>query len=144
VRTVHAPRLLRSLREGMIVLLDRNFTAQALVTAITATGAQVLGRVKNSRRLPVLRRLGDGPSCRCAARSPSASSTARSRSPPPRAAPPPATASSPGALGDVLGDRTFDDAGSGADAPVGHEVGQDTAADGADEVDDRVGDDAAA
>lgn len=58
--TVYAPRLLRSMREGMIVLLDRNFTAQALVTAITATGAQVLGRVKNSRRLVCLRRLPDG------------------------------------------------------------------------------------
>lgn len=60
MRTVYAPRLLRSLREGMIVLLGRIFTAQALVTAITATGAQVLGRVKNSRRLPVLHPLGDG------------------------------------------------------------------------------------
>ncbi|WP_228040619.1 IS4 family transposase [Streptomyces chromofuscus] len=58
--TVHAPRLLRSLRKGMIVLLDRNFTAQALVTAIARTGAQVLGRVKNSRRLVCLRRLPGG------------------------------------------------------------------------------------
>ena len=46
-----------------------------------------------------------------------------------------------GALGVVLGDRPFDDTGSGADAPFGHEVGQDAAADGADEVDDGVGDD---
>lgn len=58
--TAYAPRLLRSLREGMIVLLDRNFTAQALVTAITQTGAQALGRVKTNRRFPVLRRLSDG------------------------------------------------------------------------------------
>ncbi|GCB44644.1 IS4 family transposase [Streptomyces sp. NL15-2K] len=58
--TVDAPRLLHSLREGVIVLLDRNFTAQALVAAVTSTGAQVLGRVKNSRRLPCLRRLPDG------------------------------------------------------------------------------------
>ncbi|MEU0741285.1 transposase [Streptomyces sp. NPDC006134] len=55
-----APRLLRSLHEDMIVLLDRDFTAQALVTSLARTGAQVLGRVKNSHRLPVLRRLPDG------------------------------------------------------------------------------------
>ncbi|WP_261717419.1 IS4 family transposase [Streptomyces sp. FZ201] len=58
--TVYAPHLLRSLREGMIVLLDRNFAAQTLVTAIAKTGAHVLVRVKNGRRLPVLGRCGDG------------------------------------------------------------------------------------
>ncbi|MGI5142839.1 IS4 family transposase [Streptomyces sp. CA-106110] len=58
--TTYAPRLLRSLRKGMIVLLDRNFAAQALVTAMARTGAHVLTRVKNGRRLPVLGRCGDG------------------------------------------------------------------------------------
>lgn len=58
--TVYAPRLLRSLREGMIVLLDRNFAAQTLVTAIARRGAHVLVRVKNGRRLPILGRCGDG------------------------------------------------------------------------------------
>ncbi|WP_248965448.1 IS4 family transposase [Sphaerisporangium perillae] len=58
--STYAQRLLRSLREGMIVLLDRNFAVQALVAQITTTGAHVLVRVKNSRRLPVLHRHGDG------------------------------------------------------------------------------------
>jgi hypothetical protein len=58
--TAYAPRLFRSLHEGMIVLLDRNFAVQALVEAITRTGAQVLVRVKEHRRLPVLERFGDG------------------------------------------------------------------------------------
>ncbi|WP_244313305.1 IS4 family transposase [Streptomyces zinciresistens] len=58
--TTYAPRLLRSLREGMIVLLDRNFAAQTLVTAMAKTGAHVLVRVKSGRRLPVLGRCGDG------------------------------------------------------------------------------------
>ncbi|MET7729728.1 IS4 family transposase, partial [Streptomyces mirabilis] len=58
--TTYAPRLLRSLRQGMIVLLDRNFAAQTLVTAIAKTGAHVLVRAKSGRRLPVLGRCGDG------------------------------------------------------------------------------------
>ncbi|MEU5547687.1 IS4 family transposase [Streptomyces sioyaensis] len=58
--TTYAPRLLRGLREGMIVLLDRDFAAQSLVTAVAATGAHVLVRARNGRRLPVLRRNGDG------------------------------------------------------------------------------------
>ncbi|MFH8387902.1 transposase [Kitasatospora sp. NPDC018058] len=58
--TTYAPRLLRSLREGMIVLLARNFAAQSPVAAIATTGAQVLVRVKNGRRLPVLHRNRDG------------------------------------------------------------------------------------
>ncbi|MFJ5130952.1 hypothetical protein ACIP80_38495 [Streptomyces sp. NPDC088555] len=44
-------------------------------------------------------------------------------------------------FGVVFGDRTFDDARSGAGASIGHEVGQDAAADGSGEVDDRAGDD---
>lgn len=58
--TTYAPSLLRSLREGMIVLLDRNFAARTLVTAVAKTGAHMLVRVKNGRRLPVLGRCGDG------------------------------------------------------------------------------------
>ncbi|WP_405861931.1 IS4 family transposase [Streptomyces sp. NBC_00090] len=58
--TSYAPSLVRSLREGMIVLLDRNFAVQALVEAITGTGAHVLVRVKEHRRLPVLGRFPDG------------------------------------------------------------------------------------
>ncbi|MGW6159929.1 hypothetical protein ACWFRM_43650 [Streptomyces sp. NPDC055144] len=48
LKTTYAPQLFRSLREGMIVLLDRNFAAHALVSAAARTGAQVLVRVKNS------------------------------------------------------------------------------------------------
>lgn len=44
----------------MIVLADRNFSAQWLVNAIAATGADLLIRLKNDRRLPVCRRLADG------------------------------------------------------------------------------------
>ena len=58
--TSYAPGLLRSFRAGMIVLLDRNFAAAALIAAIAATKADVLVRVKNGRTLPVLRRYRDG------------------------------------------------------------------------------------
>ncbi len=60
--TTYAPGLLRSLRAGMIVLLDRNFAAAKLITAIAATEADVLVRVKNGRKLPVLARYRDGSS----------------------------------------------------------------------------------
>lgn len=58
--TVYAAELLRSLRAGMILLADRNFASRQLVAAVAATGADLLVRVKNGRRLPVCRRLGDG------------------------------------------------------------------------------------
>jgi hypothetical protein len=58
--TTYARGLLRSLRRGMIVLADRNFACQKLVTTIAGTGAQVLVRVKNGRRLPVCARYPDG------------------------------------------------------------------------------------
>jgi hypothetical protein len=58
--TSYAHDLLGALRAGMIVLADRNFAATAWITAVTGTGADVLVRVKNSRRLPVCRRLQDG------------------------------------------------------------------------------------
>ena len=56
----YAHQLLRSTRTGMIVLADRNFAAAAWIAALAATGAEVLVRVKNGRRLPVCRALPDG------------------------------------------------------------------------------------
>jgi DDE family transposase len=53
-------RLRRSLQAGMIVLLDRNFDAAALIGQLAATGADLLVRVKSNRKLPVLRRYRDG------------------------------------------------------------------------------------
>ena len=53
-------RLRRSLRPGMIVLLDRNFDAAALIGQLAATEAHLLVRLKSNRRLPVLRRYPDG------------------------------------------------------------------------------------
>lgn len=58
--TTYAPRLLPSLRPGMILLADRNFAAQKLVADIAATGAGVLVRLKNGRRMPILARYRDG------------------------------------------------------------------------------------
>lgn len=58
--TTYAPRLLSSLRAGMIVLADRNFAAHDLLTQIARTGAHLLVRCKNGRRLPVLARYRDG------------------------------------------------------------------------------------
>jgi Insertion element 4 transposase N-terminal/Transposase DDE domain len=58
--TTYAADLIGALRRGMIVLADRNFAAQALITAIAATGADLLIRTKSGRRLPVCRRLPDG------------------------------------------------------------------------------------
>jgi hypothetical protein len=53
-------RLRRSLHEGMIVLLDRNFDAAALIGQLAGTGAHLLVRLKSNRKLPVLRRYRDG------------------------------------------------------------------------------------
>lgn len=58
--TTYTPRLLRSLRAGMILLGDRNFGAQDLIRDIAATEADVLIRLKNGRRMPVLARYRDG------------------------------------------------------------------------------------
>ncbi len=58
--TTYAPRLLPSLRPGMILLADRNFGAQRLLADIAATGAEVLVRLKNGRRMPILARFPDG------------------------------------------------------------------------------------
>ena len=60
--TTYTPALLRSLRPGMILLADRNFAAKDLIAGIAATGAEVLVRLKNGRRMPVLARYRDGSS----------------------------------------------------------------------------------
>ncbi|MGH3124464.1 MAG: IS4 family transposase [Streptosporangiaceae bacterium] len=53
-------RLRRSLHAGMLVLLDRNFDAAALLGQLAATEADLLVRLKSNRKLPVLRRYHDG------------------------------------------------------------------------------------
>jgi hypothetical protein len=58
--TGYVPRLLPSLRPGMILLADRNFGAKDLLADIAATGAYVLVRLKTGRKLPVLARYPDG------------------------------------------------------------------------------------
>lgn len=58
--TTYAPTLARSLRAGMILLADRNFAAKDLIADIAATGADVLVRLKNGRKMPVLARYSDG------------------------------------------------------------------------------------
>jgi len=58
--TTYTDALLRSLHPGMIVLADRNFSAQTLLAAISATGAQFMVRYKTGRVLAVLRRSPDG------------------------------------------------------------------------------------
>jgi len=58
--TSYARQLLRSLRAGMIVLLDRGFDANDLLKAIKDTDAHFLARLKSNRRLPILKRFGDG------------------------------------------------------------------------------------
>lgn len=58
--TRYAADLCPLMRAPMIVLADRNFAAAELIEQITATGADVLIRVKDGRKLPVCRRLRDG------------------------------------------------------------------------------------
>ncbi|WP_238161847.1 IS4 family transposase [Micromonospora endolithica] len=58
--TVQARRLARSLPAGMLLLADRNYAAADLITAVTATGADLLIRCKTSRKLPMIRRNRDG------------------------------------------------------------------------------------
>jgi hypothetical protein len=55
-----ARRLTRSLRPGMLLLGDRNYAAADLITTLAATGAHLLVRCKNGRKLPILRRHHDG------------------------------------------------------------------------------------
>lgn len=60
--TTYAPRLTGSLRSGMVLLGDRNFAAAALVEQFAATGADLLIRCKDNRRLAILTHLRDGTS----------------------------------------------------------------------------------
>jgi hypothetical protein len=55
-----ARTLTRSLRPGMLLLADRNYAAADLLNTMAATGADLLIRCKNGRRLPILRRHHDG------------------------------------------------------------------------------------
>ena len=57
--TSYAPAMLGCLKPDMLLLADRNFAAAGLIADITATGAQVLIRCKDTRNLPPVRRLGD-------------------------------------------------------------------------------------
>jgi hypothetical protein len=56
----HGQRLARSLRPGMIVLLDRGFASNAFLETVAGAGAALLARLTASRKPPVLRRLPDG------------------------------------------------------------------------------------
>jgi Insertion element 4 transposase N-terminal/Transposase DDE domain len=56
----YVTQLLRSLHCGMIVLLDRGLSGNALLGAITGTRADFLARLSASRKPPVLARLPDG------------------------------------------------------------------------------------
>jgi len=58
--TSYATRLLHLLDGSMLVLWDKGFDSNDFLTAVAATGAQVLGRLKTSRRPPVLARLPEG------------------------------------------------------------------------------------
>jgi hypothetical protein len=58
--TIHAQRLLRSLRPGMIALLDRGFASNAFLAAVAGTGAVFLARLSAVRKPPVLRHFEDG------------------------------------------------------------------------------------
>jgi hypothetical protein len=55
-----AHHLAGSLRPGMLLLADRNYAAASLITTLAATGAQLLIRCKNGRKLPILRHHHDG------------------------------------------------------------------------------------
>jgi hypothetical protein len=57
---VLAERLVPALREGMLLLADRNFTAYRLWNQVRAQGAELMWRVNSYRVLPVLRVLPDG------------------------------------------------------------------------------------
>jgi Insertion element 4 transposase N-terminal/Transposase DDE domain len=56
----YVTRLLRSLRQSMIVLLDRGLSSNALLAAIAGTRADVLARLAANRKPPVLQHLPDG------------------------------------------------------------------------------------
>jgi hypothetical protein len=58
--STYATRLLRSVHEGMIVLLDRGLSSNALLAAVAGTRADFLARLSAARKPPVLARLPDG------------------------------------------------------------------------------------
>jgi transposase IS4-like protein/DDE family transposase len=58
--TGYATQLAGSLRPGMLLLADRNFAAADLLVQLAGTGADLLVRCKNTRRLPVRARYPDG------------------------------------------------------------------------------------
>ncbi|MEV4183209.1 IS4 family transposase [Streptosporangium canum] len=58
--STHGRRLLRSLRPGMIVLLDRGFATNAFLQSVADTDAAFLARLSAVRKPPVLHRLPDG------------------------------------------------------------------------------------
>lgn len=58
--TTYAPRMMGSLRPGMVLLGDRNFASAALIEQIAATGAHLLIRCKTGRRFQATERLADG------------------------------------------------------------------------------------
>jgi len=58
--TDYARRLLHLLGPDMLVLIDRGFDATGFLNEVAATGAGFLVRLRNNRRLPVIRRLGPG------------------------------------------------------------------------------------
>ncbi|MDL5206528.1 transposase domain-containing protein [Streptomyces sp. ALI-76-A] len=57
--TSYATRLLHHLGPELLVLWDRGFDSNDFLTAVHATGAQVLGRIRQRRRPPVLQTLAD-------------------------------------------------------------------------------------
>jgi hypothetical protein len=56
----YLPGLLRSVRRGMIVLLDRGLSSNALLAAVAGAQADFLARLTSTRKPPVLRHLADG------------------------------------------------------------------------------------
>jgi hypothetical protein len=58
--TVYGRRLMRSLRHGMIVLLDRAFSSNTFLTAVAGTAAAFPARLSATRTPPVLARCDDG------------------------------------------------------------------------------------
>ncbi|MEV8562969.1 IS4 family transposase [Streptomyces sp. NPDC051917] len=57
--TSYATRLMHHLSPEMLVLWDRGFDSNDFLTAVHATGAQLLGRIRQRRRPPVLQPLAD-------------------------------------------------------------------------------------
>jgi hypothetical protein len=53
-------RLLRSLHQDMVVLLDRGFATNAFLQAVAGTSADFLARLSALRKPPILRRFDDG------------------------------------------------------------------------------------